>query len=266
MSKSILSLLFIFLFSISCDCQELTFAEKNGQYGFFLNEKMVLDFQYDSVHLELDGSYTVLKEEKWGVVNPMGEEVISCKYDDLHYLQWEKYLATYNGAKGIIDTTGTVILEFKYDEIDHFDSDTQYLVKYHGKWVSYKNGQYNYNIEDIIFLWPDTMPHFPGCNRKKLKYDEYESCSIEKIFSYIFNYMRYPVTARNKGIQGQVIVSFVISKEGEVQNPKILRGLGGGCDEEVLRVINSMPNWIPGVQDGIAVNTQFNLPVKFVLK
>ncbi len=58
---------------------------------------------------------------------------------------------------------------------------------------------------------------------------------------------------------------FVVNSDGKIENVKILRGLGYGLDEEVLRVVNKMPDWIPGKQNGKEVNVQFNLPVNFNL-
>ena len=68
------------------------------------------------------------------------------------------------------------------------------------------------------------------------------------------------------GIQGTVYVSFVVKKSGTVDNAYILRGIGGGCDEEALKVVKSMPDWIPGEQKGKPVNVQMALPIKFKLE
>jgi len=58
----------------------------------------------------------------------------------------------------------------------------------------------------------------------------------------------------------------VVDKEGKIKEAKILRGIGGGCDEEALRVVKSMPDWKPGRQNGRSVQVQYNLPVNFTLK
>ena len=77
--------------------------------------------------------------------------------------------------------------------------------------------------------------------------------------------IKYPLEALNKKIQGSVYVTFVINEDGSLSNIKILKGIGGGCDEEVLRVVKLMPNWKPGKQKGKPVMVQFNMPVKFTL-
>ncbi len=77
--------------------------------------------------------------------------------------------------------------------------------------------------------------------------------------------IKYPEDALKVGIQGTVFVTFVIQSDGAVTHVKILRGIGGGCDEEALRVVKMMPNWIPGMDNGKKVTVQFNLPIKFAL-
>ncbi len=87
----------------------------------------------------------------------------------------------------------------------------------------------------------------------------------EALNTYIASNLSYPETARDKGIQGVVYVSFVILETGKVSDVKVLRGIGGGCDEEAVRVVNSMPDWIPGSQRGKAVRIRYNLPIRFTL-
>ncbi|MFZ4398840.1 MAG: TonB family protein [Bacteroidales bacterium] len=75
----------------------------------------------------------------------------------------------------------------------------------------------------------------------------------------------YPQLARETGIQGTVFLTFIIEKDGGISNVQILRGIGGGCDEEATRVVNAMPKWKPGKQRDKAVRVQFTLPIKFIL-
>jgi protein TonB len=78
--------------------------------------------------------------------------------------------------------------------------------------------------------------------------------------------MEYPDEAEKMGITGIVYVNFIIEQDGSISNARILRDIGGGCGEEVLRVVNSMPKWNPGKQRGKTVRVQYNLPVKFTLE
>ena len=77
--------------------------------------------------------------------------------------------------------------------------------------------------------------------------------------------IKYPQMAKEIGIQGTVYVTFVVEPDGSITNIKITRGIGGGCDEEALRVTKLMPRWIPGKQRGKPVRVQFNMPIKFTL-
>jgi protein TonB len=71
--------------------------------------------------------------------------------------------------------------------------------------------------------------------------------------------------ARESGIQGKVFVTFVVEKDGSITDVKVLRGIGGGCDEEAVRVIKGMPKWSVGKQRGKPVRVQFNMPIVFKL-
>lgn len=82
---------------------------------------------------------------------------------------------------------------------------------------------------------------------------------------FLQNNIRYPHMARESGIQGTVYVTFVVGKSGEISNVQVVRGIGGGCDEEAMRVIKLMPKWIPGRQNGKPVPVWFNFPLKFTL-
>jgi len=77
--------------------------------------------------------------------------------------------------------------------------------------------------------------------------------------------MKYPKKAKEQGIQGRVYITFVVEPSGSVTNIQLLRGIGGGCDEEAIRVVKLMPKWEPGTQRGQAVRVQFNMPIKFSL-
>ena len=106
--------------------------------------------------------------------------------------------------------------------------------------------------EGKVFTIVEEMPTFPG--------------GEEKMLEYIQRNTKYPAVARENNITGRVYVSFVVDKDGKINNVKVLRGIGGGCDEEAIRVVKSMPDWKAGKQNGRAVQVQFNLPVNFTLK
>ena len=78
--------------------------------------------------------------------------------------------------------------------------------------------------------------------------------------------MKYPEEAKEIGIQGKVYVTFVVEVDGSITDVKVLRGIGSGCDDEAVRVVKSMPKWVPGKQRGVPVRVQFNLPINFKLQ
>lgn len=82
---------------------------------------------------------------------------------------------------------------------------------------------------------------------------------------YLAENLKYPAQARQMGIEGTVILVFVINTDGSVSNVEILRGIGGGCDEEALRVVQNSPDWKPATQQGRAVNSRMRLPIRFKL-
>lgn len=106
--------------------------------------------------------------------------------------------------------------------------------------------------EEEIFTIVEQMPEFPG--------------GIEALFKYLADNLKYPAMARDAKIQGKVYVTFVVDKDGSISDVKVLRGIGGGCDEEAVRVIKNMPKWKPGRQRDIPVRVQYNLPINFILK
>ena len=79
------------------------------------------------------------------------------------------------------------------------------------------------------------------------------------------NNLTYPQQARQMGIEGTVIVVFLVNSDGSISDVDILRGIGAGCDAEAIRVVQNSPNWIPGYSKEGAVNTRMRLPIHFKL-
>lgn len=110
----------------------------------------------------------------------------------------------------------------------------------------------NNNSEAEIFTIVEQMPSFPG--------------GEQKLLEYVAKNTKYPQIAQDNGIQGRVFVSFVVETDGSISNVKVTRSLGGGCDEEAVRVIESMPKWEPGKQRGQVVRVSYQIPVNFKLQ
>ena len=115
-----------------------------------------------------------------------------------------------------------------------------------------------------LFVVVETAPFFPGCEEEEK--ENRKSCADEKLFNHLSNNIVYPPIARENGITGRVIVQFVVEKDGSITDVKVLRGIGGGCDEVAQEVISEMPKWNPGKQRGRPVRVQFTLPVAFTLQ
>ena len=107
-------------------------------------------------------------------------------------------------------------------------------------------------VEAEIFKVVEEMPEFPG--------------GAAKMMEFIQKNIKYPMMARESDIQGRVFVNFVVEPNGTITNVTVMRGIGGGCDEEALRVVQSMPNWKPGKQRGSAVRCSFTVPIIFKLQ
>ena len=103
-----------------------------------------------------------------------------------------------------------------------------------------------------VYQIVEEMPQFPSGETKMME--------------YIAKNINYPQEARDKGIEGRVFIGMVIEKDGSVSNVRVLRGIGGGCDEEAVRVISSMPKWKPGKVGGEPVPVSYMLPVNFKLQ
>jgi protein TonB len=82
---------------------------------------------------------------------------------------------------------------------------------------------------------------------------------------YLSENLSYPEQARKLGIEGTVYVVFVVEEDGSIQGVEILRGIGGGCDEEAMRVIKNSPDWEPGTQRDRKVNVRMRMPIRFKL-
>lgn len=106
--------------------------------------------------------------------------------------------------------------------------------------------------EEEVFLSVEENPEFPG--------------GPAKLLEYVQKNLKYPMMARESDIQGRVFVGFVVEKDGSISNVKVLRGIGGGCDEEAVRVVQSLPKFKPGKQRGNPVRVQYTLPIVFKLQ
>ena len=106
--------------------------------------------------------------------------------------------------------------------------------------------------EAKVFDVVEQMPSFPG--------------GQAALMQYLAKNIKYPVVAEENGIQGRVIVTFVVGKTGAISNVQVAKGVDPSLDKEAVRVVSSMPNWIPGKQNGQSVNVKYTVPVMFKLQ
>lgn len=109
----------------------------------------------------------------------------------------------------------------------------------------------NSTTEGEIFTQVEESASFPG--------------EINGFYQFLARHLRYPRNAQRAGIQGRVFVQFVVEKDGSITDVKIVKGIGGGCDEEATRVIKMMPNWIPAKQKGQPVRQMVIQNILFAL-
>lgn len=105
--------------------------------------------------------------------------------------------------------------------------------------------------EERIYTMPEALAEFPG--------------GQDALMMYLSKNIQYPEDAKTAKKEGVVYISFVVNQDGRINEVKVLRGLYPSLDKEAIRVISKMPNWKPGTQNGRAVRTQFNLPIRFLL-
>lgn len=148
------------------------------------------------------------------------------------------------------------IIEVKEDEIIEEEIDINFDITVTEETI----------IEDIVFEKPDdeendsptefmmveTQPTFMGGGP-------------EKFLEHIFKSINYPDKARRMGIEGKVFVTFIIDKSGKNTNVEVMKGIGGGCDEEAARAIANAPEWTPGKQRGRPVSVRMMVPINFRL-
>ena len=105
---------------------------------------------------------------------------------------------------------------------------------------------------DPLFYQVDEPPTFPGGDNKMI--------------DFIRKNLRYPSIAAEQGIGGLVYVTFIVETDGTILNPYVSKGIGGGCDEEALRIVGLMPKWNPGKIKGMPVRVQYELPIYFSIQ
>jgi periplasmic protein TonB len=106
--------------------------------------------------------------------------------------------------------------------------------------------------DDTVHDYVEKPPSFPGGEAELLK--------------FLNENIKYPALAKESNISGRVILSFIVNKKGDIEDVKVIKDIGGGCGKEAMRVVNSMPRWNVGEQNGHSVKVRYTLPVLFRLE
>lgn len=102
-----------------------------------------------------------------------------------------------------------------------------------------------------VLMVVEEMPEFPG--------------GMPALSAYMSEHLKYPKEARELRVEGLVLLQFIVEKDGSIGDIKVIRGIGRGCDEEAVRVVQQLPTWKPGQHSGKPVRVQFSLPIRFKL-
>ena len=105
---------------------------------------------------------------------------------------------------------------------------------------------------DKVFEKVEDMPEFPG--------------GEQAMMDFVAKNVQYPKEAMEKEISGRVLVGFIVEKDGSISETEIVKGIGGGCDEEAVRVVKAMPKWKPGKEKGKPVRVSYMMPIFFKLQ
>lgn len=116
-----------------------------------------------------------------------------------------------------------------------------------------------------VYKVVEEMPIYGECSTLA-DVSEKKICSDKAIYEFLAQEIVYPDSAFTHGVEGTVVVKFIVDKNGDVKNPTVVKDIGDGCGEEAIRVVELMKGWIPGKQGGENVDVQLHLPVKFKIR
>ena len=218
---------------------------------------------YDNGHLLYEGEY--VNNEKEG----------TWKY---YPFSSTKEVQTGNYVKGkkeglwiIQDSLGNTILEENYRN-DYLQGAYK-AYNNQGELAIERNYEYGGIVSEIIYRddavenmysTVDMMPYIKGCSNTDL--ETQKECSDNKLLTAIYKNITYPEKARLEGIEGTAIISFTVDETGKMGEVITLRGISADIEKECLKVLESIPEWEAGEDDGEKIKIRFNLPVKFKLE
>lgn len=189
-------------------------------------------------HLSQSGQYASDKKEgNWVYYNPQGQKIASYNYT----------ANVLNGPFELYDDNGKIIRKGQYERGKITENQVLDANKSTGM------------AEELDF--PPYLAYCENENKRKQR-----NCTEQRISNSIYTKLQYPRFSRENGIEGQVLSSFIIDKDGELQDLQIHRGVNDDIKKECLRVLKRMPPWKPAQRNGEAVSLRYNLPIMFQLK
>lgn len=239
-------------------------AQQDGAVGFYdMDGKMIIPCVYEE--FQLIDKLVLGKKNKWGAMDLKGNNIVPFEYDELKYeIINETFLIRKKKKWGALDKNGVQLLATKYEAIDHYGEKGS-LIKQDDVWGMLINDEFKSDKERLVFHYPEISPLFQECPEETTLKAKRE-CADRAMLMNIYRNLRYPAKAREDGIQGTVFINFLISPKGKVAEVTCIKSIGGGCDEESIRVVKEMPDWIPGEQDGDKVWTRYTMPLRFRLE
>ncbi len=184
--------------------------------------------------------------------------------DNIKVLKGEEALNQYGnrGENGVILVTTKKIATDKSEKIYCIDPET-------GEVTKEKTLKKPIEQDDPIFKVVEEMPRFPGCEEIVNK-SERSACAQKAMLNYIYTNLNYPDAARSAGIEGMVVVQFIIRKDGSLTDINVVREIGAECGANAAAVLEKMNaeniRWIPGKQRGKLVDVMYTLPVRYKLE
>jgi TonB family protein len=263
MKKIGFGILLLFL-AANLFCQDLHLKEKKNKWGYVNSQKkFVIKPIFDEAERFRNESAIVKTGDNYNLINTKGAFLLNEEYDTLR--RSDSFVIYRLDSKfGILDSVGTKVSEPIFEKIDAYNGDG-FTVKIDGKWVSWSEDGRSQEMENLVFVNPDESPVF-GSNCLKIKdREEKQDCSAKSLLMTIYKKIKYPADARDKSIEGTVVLRFLIKSDGSLDDFEILKDVGGGCGEEALRVAKLIKIYQPPMMEGMPVAMKFILPIRYRL-
>ncbi|MGM5629521.1 TonB family protein [Apibacter raozihei] len=239
----------------------LAITKKDNFYGLLnLNGEIVASAKYDNIQLLDDTSYLIVVNNKFGVIKENGSISINPQFDNIYSFNKNLYRFINGGKYGLISKDGKVFVPAKYDLIFYNENnDTAYAsLDDETGIISLLDGKFT-NIKDI----PSSIPMVNIHDKNKVFTGVANLEGTKAFQNFIKMNLNYPIKAIEKKTKGTVLVKFVVEKDGTISNIKIIRDIGDGCGEEVIRVLKLIKKWKPDTDNGKAVQTHYKIPIRF---